>query len=122
MVQYEQTLWCIKPKSGFEYKTFLNIILFFAGKLLFAKCARLQPKKLKNWGKKKNCLKMHVMYARKHNFMQVFSSMLMLFYYLAPTEWHYRDVIIHAVHFWGQERGLPVGQECPTCDWIKMSG
>ena len=27
-MQYEQNLWCIKPKSAFEYKTFLNIILF----------------------------------------------------------------------------------------------
>ena len=23
---------------------------------------------------------------------------------------------MHAVHFWGQERGLPEGGECPTCD------
>ena len=24
---------------------------------------------------------------------------------------------MHAVHFWGQRRGLPGGRECPTCDW-----
>ena len=26
---------------------------------------------------------------------------------------------MHAVHFWGQERGLPVGRECPTSDGKK---
>ena len=35
------------------------------------------------------------------------SSILMLFYYLAPLQkWLHRDVIKNAVHFWGQERGL----------------
>ena len=24
---------------------------------------------------------------------------------------------MHAFHFWGQERGLPIERECPTCDW-----
>ena len=24
---------------------------------------------------------------------------------------------MQAVHFWGQERGSPVGRKCPTCDW-----
>ena len=37
-------------------------------------------------------------------------------YRLAPLQNDYRDITMRAVHFWGQERGLPVGQECPTYD------
>ena len=44
------------------------------------------------------------------------SSMLLLVYYLAPLQNDSRDVTMRAVHFWGQERSLPIGRECPTCD------
>ena len=36
-----------------------------------------------------------------------------------PPEWHYRGVIMHAVHFGRQKRGSPVGRE-RTCDWKKV--
>ena len=39
------------------------------------------------------------------------------FLLLSPlAKGHYRDVIMHAVNFGGQERDLPAGRECPTCD------
>ena len=38
------------------------------------------------------------------------------FLLLSPlAKWLHHD--IHAVHFRGRERGLPVGWECPICDW-----
>ena len=36
-----------------------------------------------------------------------------------PAKWHYCDVKMHAVHFWGQERGSPDGRECLTRLWLK---
>ena len=40
----------------------------------------------------------------------------MLFINKPPAKCLSSDVSMHAVHFWGQERGLSVGRECPTCD------
>ena len=36
----------------------------------------------------------------------------------SPAKWPSTDVTMHAIHFWGQERGLPVGRECPYL-WLK---
>ena len=37
-----------------------------------------------------------------------------------PTKWHYCDVIMHALHFWGQGRGLLVGWVSYL--WLKKKG
>ena len=42
----------------------------------------------------------------------------MLFYYLAPLQ--NDSIIMHAVHFWGWERGLPVVWECPVTEKESM--
>ena len=47
------------------------------------------------------------------NFLQYTYDFLLL---SPPAKGLSSDVIMHAVPFWGQERGLPVGRECPTCD------
>ena len=37
-----------------------------------------------------------------------------------PAKLHYCDVIMYAVHFWGQGRGSPVRRECPICCYKVM--
>ena len=45
----------------------------------------------------------------------------MLFYYLTPCKMTHHDIMMHAVHFWGQERGLFFRRECPEL-WLKKKG
>ena len=50
-----------------------------------------------------------------HNTLPATAYQLILYNILTDAA----DVTMHAVHFWGQGRGLHVGRECPPYLWLK---